>query len=256
MAQYAASTLIPGAPAQGMPEESWGITADELFALIVRTRGGDMLALSELVKRTIGEVRNRARAIVRNDFDADDVVSAVYEAVLRRAATYDPARGSVRAWLMVMCRSRALDVLRNGKRHASSKFTQDCDDVVCAAETSFDSKKHIASIPRRLTSLSSVRREVIVLAFFRGWSHIQIATTLDMPLGTVKSHLRRALIELRRTLTAEVEGFPMGSHRPKPTVCRVGSHRRPAAIIRSNTPRTSTFAQVATFKAIPRPSYG
>jgi hypothetical protein len=92
MAQCTVSTLISGAPMQGVPEESWGITADGLFALIVRTRGGDMVALSELVKRTIGEVRIRARAIVRNDFDADDVVSAVYEAVLRRAATYDPAR--------------------------------------------------------------------------------------------------------------------------------------------------------------------
>jgi RNA polymerase sigma-70 factor (ECF subfamily) len=138
---------------------------------------------------------------------------------------------------MVMCRSRALDVLRNGKRRASIGVTRDCDGVVCAAETAFDSKKHIASIPRRLTSLSSVRREVIVLAYFRGWSHVQIATTLGMPLGTVKSHLRRALIELRRTLTAEVEGFPIGSPESRPDLRRfvpplrgdgLKSHRRGA----------------------------
>jgi RNA polymerase sigma factor (sigma-70 family) len=200
VARYAASALITGGVADGTPERPWGGVSDGLIALIVRTRGGDMLALGELVKHTIGEVRARARAIVRNDFDADDVVSAVYEAVLRKAATYDPSRGCVRAWLLVMCRSRALDVLRSGKRHASVVFSEECDGVACADEPSFDCRIHIAQIQRCLTSLSPIRREVIILAFFRGSSHVQIATTLGMPLGTVKSHLRRALIELRRTL--------------------------------------------------------
>lgn len=201
-AQFAASRLISGGNAQGTPAESWDSAADGLAALIVRTRGGDMMALGELVKCTIAEVRARAQAIVRNDSDADDVVSAVYETVLRKATTYDPSRGCVRSWLMVMCRSRALDLLRSAKRRASVVFTEDCDRVEYADDVSFDFSTRVALLPQCLTSLSPARREVIVLAFFCGSSHVEIATILGIPLGTVKSHLRRALIELRGTLTS------------------------------------------------------
>ncbi len=137
--------------------------------------------------------------------DAEEVVCATYAHAWANAARYDSERATVMGWLLMLCRSRALDVLR--QRRASAGRLQELpledlpddsarpDDLLSLVQT--ESRVHAA-----LASLSAERRDLVSLAFLQGLSHVEIAERTGMPLGTVKSHLRRALLQLR----AQLEG--------------------------------------------------
>lgn len=165
--------------------------------------GGDAAALSDLFEYTFMQIRAQARAMLRNRADAEDVVAAVYETAWRYAGRYDPQRGRVTAWLLVMCRSRALDLLRKARRQCAHR-----EAVVTAigAETAahdftHDTEARTASdLTQALATLPSLRRRILTLAYFKGWTHAQIAASVELPVGTVKSHLRRSLVVLRRHL--------------------------------------------------------
>ena len=135
--------------------------------------------------------------------DAEEVVQDAFVAAWRAAASYDPARGSTRAWLLTMVRSRALDRLRARRRTASSPLEglpepEDAMDVF--AEVAADEEGQVAR--EALVRLPPEQRQVIELAYFAGLSHAEIAARIAVPLGTVKSRIRLALDRLRLVLDA------------------------------------------------------
>ena len=195
-------------------------TADEtaqvtLAKLIRRVQGKDSLAFSELYERTVDKVFALARSILRNRADAEDLVCDVYERAWMTSQSYDSSRGTVLAWLLIMCRSRALDVLRQRRMR-----TRGGEAYARESQVGYDSGPDVVLdlferghvVHRALATLSPLRRRMIALAFFRGMSHQEIADELSMPLGTVKSHVRRALGELRDAL-----GLPETSSDGDPT---------------------------------------
>ncbi len=137
---------------------------------------------------------------------AEEVVGDVYLQVWRQADRFDPARGNALAWLTILCRSRALDTLR--KDHAApttgaariseipepeaSEFPQ---DLLIAAE------QHSA-IHAALEKLEPNQRQLLALAYFRGYSHSELAQFTRTPLGTVKTQLRRTLKKLKELVLA------------------------------------------------------
>lgn len=148
--------------------------------------------------------------VSREGFDesAEKVVCDVYTHAWQRAGTYDPGRGSVMAWLAVMARNRAVDRLR--QRRDALSLDDDRQGALSASLageasspeqllTEFQSGR---AVHRALQSLSEQRRLLLGLAFFQGLSHQEIADATRMPLGTVKSHLRRALAALQGELHA------------------------------------------------------
>ena len=177
---------------------------DDFAMLVEDMRRGDERALESLYEATVSKLYSLAYAILRHHDDADDVICATYAQAWEGAASYDGQRGNVLAWLLMMCRSRAVDLLR--KRHARLEtadtatiarlaHNEQPDDLLSLVQQS--SRVHAA-----LSSLSVERRQLVSLAFLRDLSHPEIAAHTGLPLGTVKSHLRRALLQLRGHLEA------------------------------------------------------
>lgn len=177
---------------------------DELALLVADMRQGNEHALESLYDATVGKLYALASAILRQADDAEEVVSATYAQAWESAATYDAQRASVLGWLLMMCRSRALDLLRKRRTriaalqaaaHDDSGQSDEPEDLLSLVQQS--SRVHAA-----LASLSAERRQLVSLAFLHDLSHHEIAGITGIPLGTVKSHLRRALLQLREHLEA------------------------------------------------------
>jgi RNA polymerase sigma-70 factor, ECF subfamily len=183
--------------------------------LIERITRGDQAALGEFYDRTSGLVFGLCQRIVRDPTAAEEITLDVYMQVWNHAATYDGARGTPEAWLLVIARSRALDHLRSAKakrvRQVES-IGEICAEPVAANEAAGDA----AATDRRkivadaLGRVSKEEREVLGCAFFSGMSHSEISSHLKQPLGTVKSRIRSGLMKLRRTLAPFVAGAAGG----------------------------------------------
>ncbi len=157
---------------------------------------GDEAALSAFYDATLGKCYALAIRITRIREAAEEVVSDTFTQVWREADRYDPARGRPLAWLLNICHSRAIDHLRRrdpAEAHPdpamliSEESTTSEDPLALALtlETNSMLREAIAHLPR-------VSQQLLALAFFRGMSHQEIAAHTGMPLGTVKTHLRRA----------------------------------------------------------------
>lgn len=162
----------------------------------------DERALAALYDATVSRVYGLVRRIVRRETLAEEVVEDIYFQAWRHAARYDASRGPVLAWLLAMARSRAIDALRHEARFPHEPIDDEApdSDAVAAADELLDTARHHAQLHIALARLGSPARQLVSLAFMRGLSHEEIASQMGMPLGTVKSHIRRALISLRETL--------------------------------------------------------
>ena len=161
-------------------------------------------ALGRFYDLTVSRVYSVALRIVRRTDLAEEVVSDVFVQVWRDAHRYDDTRGKVLGWLLVIARSRALDLLRRQDEAFSHPEPYDLvtepestrsqpEDLLSAAQAG--SALHAA-----LEKLNPLQRQLLSLAFFRGFTHSEIVEHMDLPLGTVKTHIRRALDVLRKTL--------------------------------------------------------
>lgn len=199
----AAGTLVSRpvrvpAPATG-PE-----TQEQLAGCIRRMAAGEQAALAELYDATVGRVHALALCFVRNEQTAEEVVSDVYFESWHEAGHYDPHRGRVLTWLLVRCRSRALDAIR---RRDLALCRADTDEM--PAESMGDGlggvdpvevTERACAVRRALCAMAPARRQVVALSFYLGLSHSQIAAREHLPLGTVKTHMRMALRQLRQAL--------------------------------------------------------
>ncbi len=174
-----------------------------LQALVVRMQSGDQSALEALYDATCSRLYALAMAILNNREDAEEVVCDAYAQAWREAARYDAARAAPLGWLTVLCRSRALDRLRQRRQHPFIVQIEEADSVADPSATPDDllSKlEHGSRVHAALANLPPERRELVALAFLRGLSHQEIADLKKLPLGTVKSHVRRSLVQLREAL--------------------------------------------------------
>jgi RNA polymerase sigma-70 factor, ECF subfamily len=176
-----------------------------LEPLVARMQAGDQAALGELYDLTIGKVYALALAILRVREDAEEIACDTYGQVWQQAARFDASRATVMGWLLMMCRSRALDRLRQQRaRGGGSHVDLDAAAELCAADETaeeFLGRFQEGSLVRAaLERLTPERQRLVQLAFLEGLTHAEIAERTGLPLGTVKSHVRRALLELRDAL--------------------------------------------------------
>jgi len=168
-----------------------------------RLKSGDPRALRELYDRYTSLLYPVALRIVGNPTDAEDAVQRSWVQAWQTAASYDPRRGPVAAWLLTMVRSRALDLARStvSRRRAEDAAEQEPpnappDDPAGSAERTALRE----NITRALRELSADQRQVLEIAYFEGLSQSEVATRLGAPLGTVKSWTRQGLEKLRELL--------------------------------------------------------
>ncbi|MBV8806627.1 MAG: sigma-70 family RNA polymerase sigma factor [Sinobacteraceae bacterium] len=188
-----------------------------LVNLIRRITHQDEAAFGELYEATVGRLYALAQAIMHNAADAEEIVIDTYTQIWQTAARYDVTRGAVMGWMITICRSRALDLMR----HKRMRERNSCGEIEsgdleratdCGPEDLLDKLQQNSAVHRALRELTLVQRQVLALAFFRGLSHQEIADRTSLPLGTVKSHIRRALAALRVELYKGTTHASLGQH--------------------------------------------
>lgn len=177
--------------------------SDPLVDLLAATARGDRQAFSELYRLTRGRLYAIALALLRQQDAAEDVVQETYLAVWRTAGQYQPGRAPVLVWLMAISRHRAIELLRQQRRRAAEINAEPlAEDTwqIPDPQPAPSGEPWAHAIQECLRRLPADHSQAIALAFFHGLSHEELATQLQTPLGTVKSWVRRGLLQLKGCL--------------------------------------------------------
>lgn len=171
---------------------------DDLLTAVAR---GDERAYDAVYDLTSGWVLGIARKVIRDPLLAEEVMQEVLLDVWRLANRFDPAKGSGMSWLMTLAHRRAVDRVRSERSHATRELRAatadiDYDDVTEAVEASLEAER----VQRCLSSLTSLQRECVNLAYYGGYTYAEVAELLGVPAGTVKTRMRDGLIRLRDCL--------------------------------------------------------
>lgn len=175
-------------------------------ALLAQVQRGDEQALAELYDRYSPLLYSVALRILRRPADAEDAVQDAWLQVWRLAASYDPARGALAAWLLTVVRTRALDRLRGLTTRGRAEARVEPEGHVAPIE---DPAKRAGErqmggrVREALAQLSDSQRQVLEIAYFEGLPQSEIAARVGAPLGTVKSWTRQGLQKLRELLPQE-----------------------------------------------------
>ena len=178
-------------------------------------RAGDEHALRIAYDRYGGAVFHLALRLLPNRADAEDVTQATFVAAWLGRGTFDPDRGSMLGWLLGIARRKAVDRLRSAAREHRDTETVRANPDAPAADETPDRVLDRLVIADELAALPAEQRRTLELAFFDDLTHPQIAAVTGLPLGTVKSHIRRGMASLRRRW--EVDGAARGSRSAGPT---------------------------------------
>ncbi len=180
-------------------------TQERDLECLLRVQSGDARGLEELYDRHSPLLYSVALRILRQSADAEEVLAESWLQVWRRAASYEPRRGTVTAWLLTVVRSRALDRYRSlaSRRRAEEKAGAEPAGAPADPAASAQQRQLHERVTQALGALQPQQRQALELAYFGGLSQSEIARRLDAPLGTVKSWTRQALLRLRDLLPQE-----------------------------------------------------
>jgi len=180
-----------------------------LVQLVRRIVYQDEAAFAALYRQLSGSVYALVLRITREIGSAEEVVEDVFWQLWRQAPRYDAERGTVVAWVRRIARSRALDALR-AQSSNPLRGAAELDDGELPAfggdRDADDPLQRLAGVrsagqlEQALSALDPLRRQLVSLAFLRGCSQAEIAEQTGLPLGTVKSHIRRALAAMKATI--------------------------------------------------------
>ena len=175
--------------------------------LLARIAHGDRDAFAGLYDRLAPNVYGLALRVVRSPALAEEVSQDVFLTVWLKGASFDPARGSARTWILTITHRRAVDAVRreeaNRDRSARSAFLEEQSDtdVVSEAVLSRASTRQAEEqISTALGSLTALQRAAIELAYFDGLTCVQVAERLQVPVPTAKSRIRDGLRRLATTV--------------------------------------------------------
>lgn len=174
--------------------------------LLRQIQARDQQALGMLYDRLAPLVHAMLRRILDDQSDVDEVLGETFWQVWERAASYDSMRGTVEGWIMTIARSRALDCLRARQRRAAhtASYAAQADAALrtptSLPETTALNEERAQAVATALAALPNEERRPIEMAYYEGLRQTDIATRLGQPVGTVKTRIRRGLIQLRKVL--------------------------------------------------------
>jgi RNA polymerase sigma-70 factor (ECF subfamily) len=172
--------------------------------VLVRMARGEVDAVRDCVEEFGGLVWAIARRMSKNGADAEDAVQEIFVDLWRSAARYDATQGSEKVFVATLARRRLIDRLRRSQRIARHEVPDD-GFAVSAADYGTAPETHVDAV-QAATALARLRpdqRDVLRMGILEGMSHSEIASATGMPLGTVKTQIRRGLIQVRRWLRLE-----------------------------------------------------
>lgn len=170
----------------------------------------DIKALEEFYDRHQGIALAVAYRVLEDRELAEDVLQEAFLAVWRQAGSFNPERGRVRAWFLSIVRHRAIDVTR-GRSFAKERISLDeipFEAPYPDAWQELSAKLDGEQINGAVEALPPVQREAIMLAYYSGLTHWEIADRTGVPLGTVKGRMRLAMQKLRSLLAEMDTGGP------------------------------------------------
>lgn len=167
---------------------------------------GDHAAFSALYDLIAPEVYGLILRVLRDPAQSEEVAQEALVTVWRDAPRYDRARGSVLTWALTIAHRRAVDRVRSSSAARAREELVGRRDLATTASPASDlaeTRLDHAQVGRALAQLTDIQRAAIELAYYNGYTHRQIAQLLDLPLGTVKTRIRDALVRLRDELGVE-----------------------------------------------------
>ena len=183
--------------------EGGGSVAAHLAELLRRASRGDEGAFAEWYDATSARAFGLAVRVLRDPAQAEEVTQESYLECWRHAARFDSAKGSAISWLLTIVHRKAVDRVRSaesaGRRDAAygqRERSVPHDETAEAAAASIEATRVRAA----LADLTAKQREAVELAFLGGYTHTEVASMLDLPIGTAKTRIRDGLIRLRDAL--------------------------------------------------------
>lgn len=180
-----------------------GINAEHLQQLLLNSAWGDHEAFARLYHATAPYLLALATRILHSQDQGEEVLQEAFVQVWYNAKDYHPARGHALAWLAGIVRHRAIDRRRYEQRHSARKLAlaQQPDAMSMPNPmVSAHYSSELQALLNCLTLLPEPQRQSILLVYYYGYSHHEVAQHLRQPLGTVKSWIRRGLARLRESL--------------------------------------------------------
>jgi RNA polymerase sigma-70 factor, ECF subfamily len=176
--------------------------ADEDLMQLVRR--GDAQAFEVVYERHATVAYSLAYRMTQSRNTAEDVVQEAFLSLWRSGARYDRARGSVRTWILGIVHNRAIDALRRAfvhdRRRASDEGIEERFAAAERTDVEVARRDEAREVRDALAELPAEQSRVIELAYFGGYSHSEIASLLDTPVGTVKGRMRLGLEKMRGRL--------------------------------------------------------
>jgi RNA polymerase sigma-70 factor (ECF subfamily) len=168
-----------------------------------RIPDGDRAALQTVYRLTSAKLFGVCLRILGEHGDAEDVLQEVYVTVWRKAADFDARRASPMTWLIAIARNRSIDRLRASRTSRNMEAIDAAADVVdstAGADAALEGVQEHAKLHGCLDRLASHERAALRGAFFDGNTYEDLATRMKVPLGTMKSWIRRAMVKLKACL--------------------------------------------------------
>jgi len=177
---------------------------DSLETLLRRCARGDRQALEALYRATSPKLYAVALALLKREDLVEDVLQYGYMKIWARAGSYNPGKGAPMTWMISIVRNRALDLLRSVPLHME-RHSQSYDDLELPSagqEAAMLARIDVSAKVVRdcLEQLKETQRRCILLAYYYGHTHDELAHLLKRPLGTVKAWIRRGMERLRECL--------------------------------------------------------
>ena len=170
-------------------------------SLLERVGRGDRDAVAECIERYSGLVWSLARRFIANESDAEDVVQEIFLEIWSTADRYDRSRSGEATYISMIARRRLIDRVRKMSREPASEPLQDVEQLLTRdGQTAIESAVDTRRVIEVIETMEPVQQRVLRMSTWLGMSHAAIARDTEMPLGTVKSHLRRGLLRIREQL--------------------------------------------------------
>lgn len=175
----------------------------ELVWLLGAVAKGDEAAFERLYAETRAKLYGVLLRILGRPALAEEVMQETYLKVWKMADQFDPAIASPITWMVAIARNRAIDIVRKRGSDVSIEEEPDAMEVASEAPAPLARREMTEELKRLLTCLGKLdpeKQRIVLLAYYSGWSRDQLAQKLDIPVNTIKTWLRRSLLEIRECM--------------------------------------------------------
>lgn len=171
----------------------------EISDLVQKVKAGDQSAFGEVYDRYCGAINGVINRFITDEAIAQDVLQDTFIKVWKNILLYDDTKGSFFTWMLNIARNTSIDALRKLKKEAKSEI-QTLETVVNSSVTV---QQNVSAIGLRqlVDRLPAEQQTMIEYLYFKGYTQQEVADELDLPLGTVKTRSRMAMMELRKWFT-------------------------------------------------------